>query len=92
MNDDTLKQAVRMKQGIECLSIRDLNKLVGAYIVGTQPSYIARSAIRDVAKEEFVKEYGKAQLSWVDKAEQYCQDTEANFILESLHGDRIERL
>lgn len=87
-----IEQAVRMKEGIECLSIRQLNVLVGEFITQQVEDYKLKDAVRTVAKEEFEKKFGSTCVSWVDYAEGYSKGTGASFALEGLYTEKVNRM
>lgn len=87
-----LEEAVRMKEGIKCLSIREINRLVGEFIASQSEDYHLKAAVRAVAKEEFEKKHGSLGVSWVDYAAQYSKDTPASFTLERLSADKVNRM
>ena len=91
MNSDQIQQAVRMANGLQILGKKELSKLIGKVILSSVESYEARSAIKTVAKEEFVKEHGTTVRSWVDLADNMAEDTEASFASEVLHSLQLER-
>jgi len=98
LNEESIETAVRLKQGLAEYDLAQLNEFVGSVVMqlaqndGTVGGARVRSAIRKIAKEEFTKDHGKAQVSWVDYAENYADNVSENFCLESLHAMRTERL
>ena len=91
MNSDINKQAVRIANGIEVLNKKELNKLLGRFILSTLDSYVAKSAIKEVAQEQFQKERGVLAESWIDLADKMSSDTEASFASEVLNSLWLER-
>lgn len=91
MNSDQIQQAVRMANGLQVLSKKELSKIVGKFILSSVESYEARSAIKKVAKEEFQREHGTTVRSWIDLADTMAEDTEASFASEVLNSLSLER-
>tara|TARA_A100001037_G_scaffold274238_1_gene271802 strand:- start:967 stop:1338 length:372 start_codon:yes stop_codon:yes gene_type:complete len=98
LNEESIETAVRLKQGIAEYDLAQLNEFVGSVVMqlaqndGTVGGVRVKSAIKKVAKEEFAKKHGKAQVSWVDYAEEYADNVSENFCLEGLHALRTEKL
>lgn len=97
INEAQLETAVQMRQGITTLDLEALNKFVGDAILqlagtGSLGAMNVKSAIKKVAKDQFEKEHGKAQVSWVDYANQYSENIEGNpFLLDEVLAGRLER-
>ena len=91
MNSDQIQQAVRLANGIQTLSAKELSMFVGKTILSSIDRYEAKSAIESVAKEEFHKEFGTLVKSWVDVAEDMAKETEACFACEVLTSLHLER-
>tara|TARA_Y100000361_G_scaffold23889_1_gene18962 strand:+ start:230 stop:547 length:318 start_codon:yes stop_codon:yes gene_type:complete len=98
LNEESIETAVRLKQGLGQYDLAQLNRFVGSVVMqlaqndGVVGGTRVKSAIRKVAKEEFTKKHGKAQVSWIDYAEKYADNVDENFCLEGLHALRTERL
>ena len=98
LKEETIESAVRLKQGLGQYDLAQLNKFVGSVVMqlaqndGTVGGVRVKEAVKKIAKEEFTKEHGKSQVSWVDYAEDYSDNISENFCLESLHAMRTERL
>jgi hypothetical protein len=97
INKETLENAVQMKQGIVVHDLETLNRLVGDAIlqVASQDkmgSINAKSAVEKVAKDQFEKDYGSRQISWVDYATKFSENLDGNpFLLDEMLADRLER-
>jgi hypothetical protein len=91
MNSDITKQAVRIANGIEVLSKKELNAILGKFILLTLDPYEVKSAIKEVAQEEFKKEHGKVAKSWVDLADNMAENTDASFASEVLNSLWLQR-
>ena len=98
LREETIESAVRLKQGLGQYDLAQLNKFVGSVVMqlaqndGTVGGVRVKEAVKKIAKEEFTKAHGKAQVSWVDYAEDYSDNIGESFCLESLHAMRTERL
>lgn len=97
INNETLEIAVKMKQGILVQDMESLNRFVGDAILqlaGTESlgAINVKSAIKKVAKDQFEKDHGKAQVSWVDYANQYSENMDGTpFLLDEMLAGRLER-
>ena len=97
INNKALEIAVKMKQGILVQDIESLNRFVGDAILQIAETESlgainVKSAIKKVAKDQFEKDYGKAQVSWVDYANQYSENLDGNpFLLDEMLASRLER-
>jgi len=89
---DILEQAVRLKEGIDTLTLKELNVFVGRHIASMTEEYKIKDAVRKVAKDEFEKVHGRSAVSWVDYAKDFSDELSASFTLESLSADRIANL
>ena len=97
LNTETIESAVRLKQGLGQYDLAQLNKFVGSVVMqlaetDTIGKMHVKEAVKNVAKEQFAKDHGKTQVSWVDYAEKYADNVDENFCLESLTAMRVERL
>ena len=98
LSEEAIESAVRLKQGLGQYDLAQLNKFVGSVVMqlaqndGVVGGTRVKSAIRKVAKEEFTKKHGKAQVSWIDYAEDYADNVSENFCLEGLHALKTERI
>ena len=97
LSTETIESAVRLKQGLGQYDLAQLNKFVGSVVMQLAETDLigkmnVKEAVKNIAKEEFTKEHGKSQVSWVDYAEKYSDNVDTNYCLESLHAMRTERL
>ena len=97
LSTETIESAVRLKQGLGQYDLAQLNKFVGSVVMQLAETDLigkmhVKEAVKNVAKEEFAKDHGKTQVSWVDYAEKYADNVGENFCLESLTAMRVERL
>ena len=98
LSTETIESAVRLKQGLGQYDLAQLNKFVGSVVMQLAESsdiigrIHVKEAVKNVAKEEFAKDHGKTQVSWVDYAEKYADNVDTNYCLESLTAMRVERI
>ena len=98
LSTETIESAVRLKTGLGQYDLAQLNKFVGSVVMQLAESsdivgrLHVKEAIKNVAKEEFAKKHGKAQVSWVDYAEKYADNVDENFCLEGLSAIRVGKL
>ena len=97
INSNELETAVQMSQGLLVQDLESLNRFVGDAIMqlagqDTLGAINVKTAIEKVAKDQFEKDYGSRQISWVDYASKFSENLDGSpFLLDEMLANRLER-
>lgn len=97
INSNELETAVQMSQGILVQDLESLNRFVGEAIMqlagqDNLGSINVKNAIEKVAKDQFEKDYGSRQISWVDYATKFSENLDGSpFLHSEILASRLER-
>jgi hypothetical protein len=83
MNNKLAKKCVKLANGLETLSLKKLNELVGELGMNQLPDWQKKPIVKEVALEAFKAQYGKSSMTYLEYAEEFAKDDGKSFGLQA---------